>query len=425
MKLLAQMRIEDSSISPRQWVFLVNGRPVKRLERTDALVRSFLPAGWKNSAEGIDPRHPWAIYQGIPSREDVPIPRGGGGPNSLYVVYPSELARAGVWGNDLKQDHVDSILTGWQSGENMSPVTIEISTSGRLYIEDGNHRVHAAALSGDQPVVARFRAVGPSWVPQTGARDISDRIRKAIMKPNPSPGYVQNPPWVTKLIADTYVTLEEKVPAKWMPKLDHTAKVGAKTMKVRLPDYGCGAYGCVLPTLDPGVVLKVTSDESEADFAYKLAKTLPVPICVAYHLVLKLPNKERKGLPVFFLWREEAKNVGKLDEVVGHHADDAVAAQHEAAKQAFIAHVDQKPPRVVARAEDAWLQSLHEMARVPELEWLASGMERAYHAGVFITDVHAGNLGQVERNGAMTWAITDPGNVVVIGASESGGTARP
>lgn len=78
----------------------------------------------------------------------------------------------------------------------------------------------------------------------------------------------------------------------------------------RMIDYGCGLYGCVLP-VSPGIVLKITTDASEAAFV-AAAMTMPWPPgIVQYGAALAIPDRYNNR-PVFLLWREEAYEVGAL-----------------------------------------------------------------------------------------------------------------
>lgn len=234
------------------------------------------------------------------------------------------------------------------------------------------------------------------------------------LTPNPTP-------WVTHVLAQHYPELEEQVPPAWLPKIAKTRAVGS-TFTGELSEFGCGAFGCVLPTLDQNVVLKVTSDESEAEFAMQWADKLPTPVTTAYYMAVKLEGSTRGprsgvrhdglGEQIYLLWREEAKDVGKIDTIVGQHAEAAIHRQHSLAMEAFIK---------LARGEDAraalerWRFACKEMQSVPELIFVSEGLLRAEaEAKVFISDTHGGNLGRCMRNGRMEWVITDPGNVVVL-----------
>lgn len=88
---------------------------------------------------------------------------------------------------------------------------------------------------------------------------------------NPSRSLVQNPPWVTQALAESYKLIDDKVPPEWMPQLATVKQGRNNTLVGSLLEYGCGAYGCVLATGDPKTVLKVTSDESEAEFAAQMS----------------------------------------------------------------------------------------------------------------------------------------------------------
>jgi len=82
-----------------------------------------------------------------------------------------------------------------------------------------------------------------------------------------------------------------------------------------LVDYGCGYFGCVMPTHDPNVVMKLTTDTSEALFANLAASLgdMQPPGIVKYFAVVKLRDVTARldgsDEPVYLLWREEAYKV--------------------------------------------------------------------------------------------------------------------
>lgn len=224
-------------------------------------------------------------------------------------------------------------------------------------------------------------------------------------------GFVANPPWVTQALADAWETITAKVRPQWLPRLEDVhAKRGH--VSADLAELGCGAYGCVLPTLDAGVVLKVTTDETEAEFAAYLSKDLIRPFVTVYRTVMSIPAKH-EGRRIYLLWREEANDVGGIR--AGSAADEAVYWQHKSAQAAYtlIADGDHGPDLVAAIG--AWRDALKEMIKIYEIAYVARGMLEAYdQQGIFFGDIHAGNLGLVERDGQSTWVITDPGHVAVI-----------
>jgi hypothetical protein len=224
-----------------------------------------------------------------------------------------------------------------------------------------------------------------------------------------------NPAWVTKLFAATFEDLEDeiskmRVPAAWMPKLTKTRSKRGKFI-ADLKEYGCGVYGCVLPSLDPKIVIKLTTDDSEADFAKNLASKLAAQVTVKYHLIAALPEKHKR-MATFMLWRDSADHVGDIDKVMGKRADRverAIDKQHKAAQAAYRAMMAGKPAMKLIQK---WEKSVADMGdKVPELGELASGMiENLHRNQVFMGDVHAGNLGMVDGK----WLIIDPGNIAVL-----------
>ncbi len=237
---------------------------------------------------------------------------------------------------------------------------------------------------------------------------------------------VSNPPWVTDILAAIYEELQDRLRdhPQWLPRLSETHPAKGRLV-AELAEYGCGVYGCVLPTLDPHVVLKVTTDDTEADFARDYANSLDPQICVKYlaNIPLRYTYKERQ---VTLLWREEASYVGQLSEYLEDrdrgsdipYAEDLIAAQHDAAKQAYIAIVGGHPSDVITRMIRGWLNAAEAMARqtrVPELRSLGDGIVENYSTrGIVFGDVHAGNIGMVKRDGDARWVITDPGNIAIM-----------
>ena len=222
-----------------------------------------------------------------------------------------------------------------------------------------------------------------------------------------------NPAWVTKIIARHFEELEDEVQPKWLPKLTKPTASAGKFVAA-MKEYGCGAYGCVLPTLDPGVVLKLTTDDTEAEFAHDMAAKLTAPIVVRYHLVRALPDKYR-GRDAYLLWRDSAEMVGDVVVAVSERGGDGIAAedaiwrQHRAAQKAFDALHKGRPAEKLIKEWEVAARTMGE--KVPELRELADGMITNLHKDkVFMGDVHSGNIGRV--NGR--WVVVDPGHVAVL-----------
>jgi hypothetical protein len=227
---------------------------------------------------------------------------------------------------------------------------------------------------------------------------------------------VDNPPWVTKAVVDSYELIEQKVPGQMLPLLsDVRARRGA--LVGQMPELGCGAYGCVLATLSPGVVIKVTTDDTESEFAAKLSPDLVVPVVVKYHLVIAL-RERHKGRKIHLLWRESAQHVGKMDEILGARAVDLVDEQHIIAQKIYEVLFNKGDMNEALAMIDKWLALLDGMAKqtdVPELQYFGAGLAKVYREQkIFFGDLHAGNLGLVSRAGGNKWVVTDPGHVAVV-----------
>lgn len=68
-------------------------------------------------------------------------------------------------------------------------------------------------------------------------------------------------PWVDRAANSVWSRIVAASPKPaWVPL--HTTSRG----KVKVEELGCGHYGCVMPTDDPEVVCKITSDATEAVF---------------------------------------------------------------------------------------------------------------------------------------------------------------
>ena len=94
--------------------------------------------------------------------------------------------------------------------------------------------------------------------------------------------------------------------------------VGAARMPLLEPDgvshviFGCGTFGCAMPTGEGGVVFKLTNDWSEAAYAAAaLAGPAAHPGIVRYHCAVELRDRHN-GQPTYALWREEVRGVGSV-----------------------------------------------------------------------------------------------------------------
>lgn len=151
------------------------------------------------------------------------------------------------------------------------------------------------------PPTQRWRALSPYyWAYVHDPARKQGKPRQQVMFPTQP-----NPPWANRVIKDNWDTLVANVPAALLPTRQQLAKA----------ELGAGHYGVVYETLSQDVVLKITTDITEAKFvakAIELAKKDDWPVgIVKYHGIVPLVGSHRKR-PVFALWRESADDVGEL-----------------------------------------------------------------------------------------------------------------
>lgn len=273
-----------------------------------------------------------------------------------------------------------------------------------------------------------------------------------------------NPPWTTKAIGKQWDDLVEKVGVDWMPALTkaHASKKGE--LVAQLGTLGCGAYGCVLETGDPQVVLKVTTDSSEAEFATRVLPNASEEAragFVLYHDSTELDSRHERR-PLVALWRQSADDVGKIatasdgvrDRVMGRggrkelvrlvdhswsaaqvaleiliNTGDDAGDLYDAALLSERWSYDErvKIEDVLDRLEDiddlgvrlsaalSYFQSVNQAMKGTPLEKVGVALNALLDEGIFVADVHEGNLGRVyDEHGNRVWVITDPGNVIVL-----------
>jgi hypothetical protein len=113
--------------------------------------------------------------------------------------------------------------------------------------------------------------------------------------------------WIDNIFGRLWPRLEAHAPnPKWMPKVEPSDR-----RKISVQEHGCGLYGCVLPTHDPNVVLKITSDPTEAWFVHIATQIGEWPEgIVKYYGGFAIPEATFRNRPVFALWRQAAYGVG-------------------------------------------------------------------------------------------------------------------
>lgn len=171
------------------------------------------------------------------------------------------------------------------------PVDLYEQRDGSLHLLDGNHRYLAATILG-VPLVAR--------------------VHRSERRTNPA--------WVDAALTEAWPALQ----ASLAPPI-----VTKKGKKQHAEELGCGHYGCVLATSRPDVVLKVTTDPTEAAIVTLLLRhrDLQQDGIVRYLEVQKLPG-ERRGRALFAIWREAAYDVGDVVPLGRSETRDARDARY-------------------------------------------------------------------------------------------------
>lgn len=177
------------------------------------------------------------------------------------------------------------------------------------------------------------------------------------------------PAWSDEIIHRNWSELVRVLPYRWLPRTDETGEMF---------EYGCGSWGCVYPANDPGVVFKLTTDPSEAEFvATSMRLEVPAGI-VRYEYIAMLDGravspgdteKQQQGRlagrpehrPVYVLVRETAEDIGAFKVQEGEEGGDTEQRRkaslglrlfRESAdfiRQAIRAHQDEAP-ELLARA---------------------------------------------------------------------------
>jgi hypothetical protein len=271
---------------------------------------------------------------------------------------------------------------------------------------------------------------------------------------------------VTRAIADNFARLQAKVLPAYMPVLAD-ARASRNDLVVEVVELGCGAYGCVLPTDDKDVVLKVTTDATEFGLVSKILPEIggaPEGL-VRYYAWAELDGKVRiaKGEhAAYALWRESASDIGDLGEKLIEAARTAgtsrrgalrpyelLSEQQRAATEAYamlarapnpdrlymeaIHHHDVSvdvplakpglpeiyaasapPARALALLINYFRACVAELATGGDLAMVGSALLHMFDRGILVADVHTENVGRVKRGNARPWVITDPGNVAVL-----------
>lgn len=273
--------------------------------------------------------------------------------------------------------------------------------------------------------------------------------------------YTMNPPWVDRVLNRHWDKLVEAAPTRGgVPLLPEIATESAHG-KMTFEEYGCGHYGCVMPTGDPDVVFKVSSDVSEAAFVAQVCQLgYQHPGVVRYFKIREIKGESHRKRRVFVLWRQEAEHVGQVSygkfrselvekygrrdlqefekdlklfklaasvirDVVRKSRDVPLLLEEAAKLEDWAWDAARKyPPRRMSGAQKVALGrrrcEMHAevMANTHICYLIGQAFEHYMDEGMILADVHLGNIGQ-----AVPWGedystphliITDPGHMVPL-----------
>lgn len=159
-------------------------------------------------------------------------------------------------------------------------------------------------------------------------------------------------PWVEELLPHIVDEIEANVAPRYKPKWNYLDR--------EYVEYGCGYYGCVLPTHDDKVVLKLTTDRTEARFVTNALHgdqdvTRGLVRFHAIRWVVGARRADREFDTVFAIWREAIMPFpGDLPKPIA----DRMRGMDDAVRQLFNVYMN------VGRAHE-WLSLL---GRAAELE---------------------------------------------------------
>lgn len=271
-------------------------------------------------------------------------------------------------------------------------------------------------------------------------------------------------PWVDKSMERVWERLTPHVDEAWLPELDGDAlKVvrGIAQPTFSVQEYGCGYYGCVLPTRTEGLVLKVTSDASEAMFAQGAINLREWPLgMVQYKKVIALAGEKRKRRNLFLLWREEAHDIGfpqfgafgalrtnlrsfksiaqtarrvvsrsanapkllqEADSRYGDWAAEVVQNYVQDRGEYITANTQYhyfKGAQLVALCHRMCIYFGELMQSTPNQVEVGEALSFYAQQNILLADVHEGNVGRREEpNGDFMPVITDPGQAVPMNLS--------
>lgn len=300
---------------------------------------------------------------------------------------------------------------------------------------------------------------------------------------------MRNPPAFDKILIDQYELLEKVVTdKKWLPVPVVIASEAAKSIErqqqriSRLSDfntskemqeavrqdaedqikkllkkrqtrqgfteYGTGHYGAVYPTQMPGIVCKVTTDRTEAQFVINAISLNKWPDgIVKYYAIFQIKSRKMYNRPVYVLWRDEVSppqlthaddpQDRKMIQIV-HNVKDIAAWMRNMLLRGKREIPEDYPDYMRFDFNDfergmGALRWFNSFLRAPRAWKLAAGMEALrwgmrdqldwsyaftpggamwfyLEHGMLLADIHSNNI----MRGKDGWVISDPGHMIEL-----------
>lgn len=259
--------------------------------------------------------------------------------NNVIIRYCAH-GRAGRWGDEDRlrtlHDVIDREMRkhGWTAPEFKGdsyvidpydvPVLVDASMPSRVgqnlvnYTRDIlNGERPRASYEDNENLAFHIRAERDNG---TIPPDVAEAVLEELRVPkNTRAEWKENPAWLNRAMAKNFDALASTFPPEWQPKIKSPKTNTKGEVVINFRELGCGTYGCVLETFDPEVVIKVTTDASEAEFVQMAAPWgWPDGITKYYGYESLIGSyrlsRKRRPSPAALLYRESANDVGKLAE---------------------------------------------------------------------------------------------------------------
>lgn len=276
---------------------------------------------------------------------------------------------------------------------------------------------------------------------------------------------------VERVINQAFPQLYDMVEERYLPREKPTPRGRVR----RFDHYGCGVYGCVLPTGDPNLVFKITTDISEVVYLEQAHNKERLPHgppegVVKFPFYLPFPEGVTyRRQPVYALWREAVDRPGGLaDDYASDSLTDGeylatmrltdvkdaltrlwsmCVYMPEKYKARFWYSVEQFRSAVIPTVDnwdlteplsmkntmDAFMKNVQEMEITYSAAFLLEFARRSIDVGyresqdlkfvkqalwylanndLYICDAHLGNMGLAHRRGSEHWVISDVGQTL-------------